>query len=197
MKLKSLTPKQKKILDYIVAFFEKKEYPPSLGEIAHHFKKSVPTIHQYVEALKSKGFLKKEDNVSRGIQLNPKEAEIFLLGHIAAGEPIEPIENPESISVPLEMIRSPGQYYALAVKGDSMADDGIWDRDTIVVKHQKTAENGDTVVAITEKGATLKKYRKRNGKIFLEPRNKKLKNIYPKELEIRGTFCGLIRNETN
>lgn len=196
MKLKSLTPKQKKVLDYIVRYFDKNDYPPSLEEIALHFKKSIPTIHQHIEALTAKGFLKKEDNVSRGIQLNPKEAEIFLLGYIAAGEPIEPIENPESINVPLDMIKTPGQYYALKVKGDSMVGEGIWDGDTVVIKHQGTAENGDTVVAVTEKGATLKKYRKKNGKIFLEPRNKKLKKIHPKELEIRGKFCGLIRNSS-
>jgi len=194
MKLKSLTPKQKKILDFILAFYGKNSYSPSLEEIAHHFKRSIPTIHQYIETLKNKGFLKKENNVSRGIQPQNNNAGIFLLGYIAAGEPIEPLENPEPINVPLPMINSPGQYYALKVKGDSMVEDGIWDGDTVVIKHQLTAESGETVVAITEKGATLKIFRKKNGKIFLEPKNKKLKNIYPKELEIRGKFCGLIRN---
>ena len=196
MKLKSLTPKQKKVLDFVENFYEEKEYSPSLEEIAHHFRKSIPTVHQYIKTLKDKGFLKKEDNVSRGIQLQNKEAEIFLLGYIAAGEPIEPLENPEPINVPLSMINSPGQYYALKVKGDSMIEDGIMDRDIVVIKHQLTAESGNTVVAITEKGATLKIFRKKNGKIFLEPRNKKLKNIHPKELEIRGKFCGLIRKES-
>lgn len=193
MTVKTLTPKQKEVLDYIADFLEKKEYPPSLEEIARYFKKSIPTIHQYIETLKDKGFLKKTERVVRGLELNRKEEEIFLLGYIAAGKPIEPIENPEPIRVPLEMIRTPGHYYALKVEGDSMVEDGIWDDDIIVVKHQLTADNGDTVVAVTEKGATLKKYRKKNGKIFLEPRNKKFRNIHPKELEIRGKFSGLIR----
>ncbi len=75
-----------------------------------------------------------------------------------------------------------------------MIEDGILDGDTILVKHQLTAQSGDTVVAITENGATLKIFRNRNGRVYLEPRNKKLKNIYPKELQIRGKFCGLIRH---
>ena len=93
------------------------------------------------------------------------------------------------------MIKNSGSYYALKVKGDSMIDDGVADGDIAVIQHMITADNGDMVVAITEKGATLKVLRKQKGLIFLEPRNRKLKNIYPKELEIRGKFCGLIRRE--
>lgn len=194
MILKSLTPKQKQILDFIQSFIYKEEYSPSLEEIASNFNKSIPTIHQYIKTLKEKRYLNKKDNISRGIQLNQKKSEIFLLGYIAAGQPIEPLENPESINIPLEMIRTPGQYYALEVKGNSMVDEGIWDGDIVVIKHQQTAETGDIIVAVTEKGTTLKTFNKKNGKIVLEPRNKKLKNIYPKQLDIRGKFCGLIRN---
>lgn len=187
----NLTPKQKQIFDFIKKFTEEKSYPPSLAEIANKFHKSIPTIFQFVATLKDKGYLEKESDVARGIYT--KKPEIFLLGKIAAGEPIEPLENPESIEVPKEMIASPANYYALEVKGDSMIDEGILDQDIIVVKHQNTAENGDIVVAVTEKGATLKVLRSENGKPFLEPRNKKLKNTYPKSLEIRGKFAGLVR----
>lgn len=195
MNVKSLTPKQKKVLDFILAFRTKNDYSPSLEEIARHFKRSIPTIYQFVNALVKKGYLTKTDNINRGITPNEhKGVEIPLLGYIAAGRPIEPIENPEPLNVPLEMVKNPGQYYALKVKGNSMIDDGICNGDTVVVKHQLTANSGDTVVAITEMGATLKIFRKKNGRIFLEPRNKNLKNIYPKSLEIRGKFCGLIRD---
>jgi SOS regulatory protein LexA len=194
MKVKTLTPKQKKILDFIKKFRERKGYSPSLREIARSFKKSVPTIHQFVLALTEKGFLEKENMVARAILPNSDEAEILLLGYIAAGEPIEPLENPEPIRVPASMISPSGQFYALRVKGDSMVEDGICDKDIVVVKHQLTAEPGESVVAITEKGATLKIFRKKYGKIFLEPRNKNLNNIYPKQLEIRGVLSGLIRN---
>jgi len=187
----NLTPKQKQILDFIQQFTEEKSYPPSLAEIANKFHKSIPTIFQFVGTLKNKGYLEKESDVARGIYT--KRPEIFLLGKIAAGEPIEPLENPEPIEVPKEMIVSPANYYALEVKGDSMIDEGILDHDIIVIKHQNTADSGDIVVAITEKGATLKIFRQKHGKIYLEPRNKKLKNIYPKDLEIRGKFVGLVR----
>lgn len=191
----NLTPKQKQILDFIREFTEEKSYPPSLAEIANKFHKSIPTIFQFVATLKGKGYLEKENDVARGIYT--KKPEIFLLGKIAAGEPIEPLENPEPIEVPKEMIASPANYYALEVKGDSMIDEGILDNDIIVVKHQNIADNGDVVVAITEKGATLKVLRNKNGVKFLEPRNKNLKNIYPKSLEIRGKFVGLLRKGHN
>lgn len=193
MILKNLTPKQKQILDFIRSFIYKEGFSPSLEEIASKFSKSVPTIHQYVKTLKKKGYLNKEDNVSRGIQISQKKSEIFLLGYIAAGQPIEPLENPEPIDVPRSMINAPGNYYALKVKGESMKDEDILDNDIVILKYQQAAEDGDIIVAITEKGATLKKFRNHSNKIFLQPKNKKFKNIYPKSLEIRGKFCGLIR----
>lgn len=188
------TQKQKQVLDFISGFYESEGYSPSLSEIARHFKKSIPTIHRLIEALKVKGFLGKAENIWRGIIPNDAVREIFLLGYIAAGKPIEPIESPEPIKIPISMIPQTGSFYALKVKGDSMVDDGILDGDTIIIKHQNTAVNGDRVVAITEKGATLKVYMEKKGRIYLEPKNKKYKNIYPKKLEIRGKFAGLIRN---
>lgn len=187
----NLTPKQKQVLDFIQEFTKENGYPPSLAEIAKKFHKSIPTIFQFVETLKNKGFLTKQEDVARGIYT--QKPEVFLLGKIAAGEPIEPIENPEPIEVPNEMLLSPGSYYALQVKGDSMIDEGILSDDIIVVKHQNIADSGDIVVAVTDKGATLKIFKDVHGKIWLEPRNKNLKNIYPKSLEIRGKFVGLVR----
>jgi len=190
------TPKQKKVLDFVNAFRLKNGYAPSLSEIAQHFGKSISTAQHFVEELHKKGQLLKEENVVRGI--NPVSEivrQIFKLGYIAAGSPIEPIENPEPIDVPISLLKDFGNYYALEVKGDSMIEDNIQNGDTILIRHQQTGNNGDRVVAITENGATLKVFRKKGEKIYLEPRNKNLKNIYPKELEIRGKFCGLIRKE--
>lgn len=197
---RALTPKQKNILDFIVAFTTNKDYSPSLEEIGGKFDLAISTVHQHVKALKDKGYLKKEENQPRGVSLfeqTPDSIEIPLLGIIAAGTPIEPIENPEPVKVPRNLVSGRGNYYALKVKGDSMIEDGIWDKDIVVIKSQPTADNGDTVVAITEDGATLKIFRNQNGKIFLEPRNKKLENIYPHSLEIRGVFRGLIRDNIN
>lgn len=193
-----LTPKQKKVLDFIKRYTSKNDFSPSLREISDHIGKSLSSAQHFVEELQNKGYLQREEGVTRGIRASDKQnGRIFKLGYIAAGEPIEPIENPEPIEVPIAMLNKPGEYYALEVKGTSMIEDHILNGDIIIVRHQKTAQDRDRVVAITEKGATLKVYRERNGKIYLEPRNNKLTNIYPKELEIRGKFCGLIRRETN
>lgn len=192
----SLTPKQKIALDFVIRFTIKYGYAPSLQEIANNLGKSISTAQHFVEELKEKGYLRKIENVARGISSTEQATQqVFKLGYIAAGNPIEPIENPEPIDVPASLLKTPGNYYALEVKGNSMIEDNILDGDIIVIRHQQTAQEGDRVVAITEKGATLKVFRKINGKIFLEPRNKTLKPIYPKVLEIRGKFCGLIRKE--
>lgn len=195
---RTLTPKQKRILDFITAFTKKKDYAPSLEEIGNKFSLVISTVHQHVKALQTKGYLKKEENQPRGVSLfeeKPDSTEIPLLGIIAAGKPIEPIETPEPIKVPKGMVSKRGNYYALKVEGDSMVEDGIWDEDVVIIKHQQTADDRDVVVAVTEDGATLKRFRIRDGKIYLEPRNKNLENIYPKHLEIKGKFCGLIRKE--
>ncbi|MFA6501319.1 MAG: transcriptional repressor LexA [Parachlamydiales bacterium] len=193
---RALTPKQKNILDFITTFSKNKGYSPSLEEIGNKFDLAISTVHQHVQALKDKGYLRKEENQPRGVSVfekTPDSTEIPLLGIIAAGTPIEPMENPEPIKVPKNLVSRYGDYYALKVKGDSMIEDGIWDEDIVVIKSQSIADSGDTVVAITEDGATLKIFRNQGGQIFLEPKNKNFENIYPKTLEIRGIFKGLIR----
>lgn len=192
-----LTKRQRQILNFITSYIKKKRFGPSLEDIKKHFRlRAVSTVHQHVKILKEKGFLKKLPFQPRSIGLYKSEeglTRIPLLGFISAGKPIEPFGNPEPIKIPISMIKPPGNYYALKVKGNSMIEDGICEGDTVVIKHQVIAESGDTVVAITEKGATLKIFRKKNGKIFLEPRNKRLKSFYPTKLEIKGKLCGLIR----
>lgn len=189
-----LTPKQKNVLDFVNRFTVKHGYAPSLNEIAKYLEKSISTVQHFIEELQEKGYLQKKDNIARGLSSTQEGTrQIFKLGYISAGAPINPVENPEPVDVPLSFIKSPGNYYALQVKGNSMVEDNILDDDTIVIKYQQTAEDLDRVVAITENGATLKVFRKVNGRIYLEPRNHDLKPIYPKELEIRGKFVGLIR----
>ena len=194
--VKPLTEKQKGVLDFITSFVREKGYSPSLRELAGFLKtKNLSTAQYFVKELKEKGYLKKDAYKTRGITPISKPNRISLLGTISAGEPIEPIENPEEISIP-ENIKIESQYphYALRVYGDSMIDMGILDNDIVLIKHQMTAENGDVIVGITENGATLKVFKKENNRVFLEPRNIKYKTIQPKELEIRGVFVGLIRS---
>lgn len=195
--VKPITGRQKETLDFINSFIREKGYAPSLREIAAFLEtKNLSTAHYFVKELEKKGYLKRDHYKNRGItSITPKQT-VSLLGNIAAGEPIEPIENPEPIEVPQNIKLSIGKsYYALRVKGDSMMDMGILDNDIVLIKHQMTADLGDVVVGITEKGATLKILGMKNGKTILEPRNPKYDTITPNQLEVRGVFVGLIRAE--
>jgi len=195
MKSANLTPKQKKIFDFITSFYDKEGYAPSLAEIANKFKKSTTTIYQYVETLKEKGVLTKENNTWRGISPSSGKSNIFLLGYIAAGEPIEALSNPEPVNVPTSMLSKSGLHYALKVKGNSMVDEGIYDGDTVIIRRQETAANGQKVVAlINGNEATLKKiYKEKNG-FRLQPSNSSMKPIFVKDLIIQGRFIGVLPN---
>src|SRR3989338_5519266 len=135
-----LTKRQKQILDYISSYTNKHEYAPSLEDIKKHFDlSSVATIHQHVEALKRKGYLKKQANQPRGIeafQQKPNESviRIPLLGVIVAGLPIEMIEDPQTITVAKDQLAGSGRHFALRVKGTSMIDEGIFDGDTVIIR---------------------------------------------------------------
>src|SRR3989344_4768332 len=197
MKSVNLTPKQKKIFDFITSFYDKEGYAPSLAEIANKFKKSTTTIFQFVETLKEKGFLNKEGNTWRGISPSASKSKIFLLGYIAAGEPIEAISNPEPITVPKVMLSKSGLHYALKVKGNSMVDEGIYDGNTVIIRRQETATNGQKVVAlINGNEATLKKiYKEKNG-FRLQPANSSMKPIFVKQLMVQGRVISVLSQHT-
>ncbi len=190
-----LTKRQRDVLNFIVRFISKNGYSPSLKDTAGFLgTENISTAQYFIQELENKGYLKKKSNISRGISTVSQKTTVPLLGFIAAGEPIEPIENPEEITIPDNIsIDNRSPHYALKVKGDSMIDMGILDQDIVLIKHQFTALDGDVVVAITEKGATLKILRKNGSQIVLEARNKNYPIIIPKQLEIRGKFVGLLR----
>jgi len=197
-----LTKRRKEILDYIKKYIKENDYSPSLEEIAEHFGlKSRSTIHEHVEALRSGGFLDKLDHQARTIQVAEATkysglVEIPLLGTIAAGQPIEAIEDRETITIPKNMIGKSGKHYALKVQGNSMIDEGIRDGSTVIVKKQSTAENGDTVVALlNNEEVTLKKvYKEKNGFFRLQPANNSMKPIFTKKLAIQGKIVQVFRN---
>lgn len=196
---RSLTPKQKKILDFVNQHYKKHGFSPSLEEIGKRFELSaVSTVYQHVKALISKGYLKKENSQPRGISPFEKKTdsvEIPLLGYIAAGKPLEAIENPEPLLVSTDVLAESGKHYALKVMGTSMIEEGIFDGDTVIVREQKTAENGETVVAIVDGGeATLKKIYRDGGRIRLQPANQAFLPLFPEEVEIRGKVVSIIRN---
>lgn len=194
-----LTKRQKQILDYIKKYIKKKKYAPTLNEIKKHFRlSSVATVHQHVEALEKKDYLKKTDNQSRAIKLNKKEnklIEIPLSGTITAGEPIEAIEEKEKIKVTESQLSKSGKHYALKVKGDSMIEEGILDGDIVIIREQPDVENGETAVAlINGENVTLKKIYKEKSGFKLQPANSNLKPIYTKNLIIQGKVVSIIRN---
>jgi SOS regulatory protein LexA len=195
-----LTKKQKQILNYIATYIKANDYAPSLEEIKKHFRlSSVSTVHQHIENLRAKDYLNKIENQPRSIELNDKKKGVNLitvplLGTIAAGKPIEAIENPETIEMPKNQLSKPGKHYALRVNGDSMINEGISDGDIVVIRKQPTAENGETVVALlNDNEVTLKKiYREENG-FRLQPANPNLKPIFTKKLAIQGKVITVIR----
>lgn len=195
VKPKPLTNRQKEALDFINAFIRENGYSPSLKELANFLEtENLSTAQYYIQELEKKGYLQRDPHKNRGITTITQKQSVPLLGYIAAGEPIEPIEDSEPVQVPTNIkLDKNHSYYALRVKGDSMIDMGILDNDIVLIKHQMTADKGDVVVGITERGATLKIFDRENGRIVLKPRNSKYDTIIPEQLEIRGLFAGLIR----
>ena len=198
-----LTKRQKQIVDFILKFQAKHGYSPSLEEIAKHLQlKSVSTIHHHIKSLESLGLINKEDNQPRGINITDADqiVKIPLIGLIATGEPIEAIEEQQTmVSVINSRITNPKDFYALKVVGESMIDEGIFNGDIVVIKKQSVAENGQTVVAIIDNNqATLKKIYRESSRFRLEPRNQAMLPFYREEVEIRGVVYQIISNiQTN
>ena len=171
-----ITKKQKQVLDFIREYIKKRGYAPSLEDIKKNLKiASVSTAHFHVKKLEQLGYINKEDNKPRAINIyrNEQMVSVPLLGIIAAGEPIEAIENRETVAVPKSKIPRDADVYALRVSGNSMIDENINDGDVVLIKNQQTAENGDKVVAlINDNEATLKTFYREKGQIRLQPANK-------------------------
>lgn len=196
----NLTKKQKQVFDFINTYITENGISPTLEEIRKKLKlKAISTIHEHIHYLKEKGYLSKSENLSRNI--SPKKDikyifEISILGTIAAGQPIEAIEDrQDTISIVNPNIKNSKDYYALRVVGNSMIEDGIFEGDIVVIRKQDVAEDGQTVVAIIDENqATLKKlYREKKG-FRLEPRNQSMLPFYRKEVEVRGVVVQIVRN---
>ncbi len=207
----TITKKQKEVLDYITSYASENGYSPTQKEIKDHFCfKSFGSVQRYIKYLTNDGYLRIDWNARRGLKVisNPDQLQeaqtdhsfvsIPLFGEIAAGIPIEAIENPdETIAIPKNMVTSAAHYYALKIKGDSMIEDGIFEKDLIVCKHQKDAKNGETIVAIINGEATVKKLHKKKGVIELHPANQAMSPILitkdSGQFSIAGVVVGLLR----
>ncbi|MCB0369184.1 MAG: transcriptional repressor LexA, partial [Bdellovibrionales bacterium] len=199
----SITKKQKDVLDFINAYLLENGISPTIEEIKKGLKlKAVSTIHEHIASLKEKGYLEKSEKNTRGIapvKMIRSIVEIPILGRIKAGYPLEAIEESEgTVSVINPDIKSAEGYYALRVVGDSMIDDGIFDGDTVIIKKQSVAENGQTVVAIIDDNeATLKKlYRKGKG-FELVARNPNMPTLFKTHVEVRGVVVQVISHIDN
>jgi repressor LexA len=196
-----LTRRQRQIYDFVRDFVAAEGYAPSLEEIGAHFGlSSVATVHKHVQHLAEKGYLRKAWNRSRSIEpLEESETaavELPLLGSVAAGAPIEAVEEDERIAVPRELVRRRGETFVLRVRGDSMIEEQIRDGDLVVVESRSEARSGETVVALVHGSeATLKRFQRRGARVILEPANRALSPLeFPAEaVQIRGVVRGLLR----
>ncbi len=198
-----LTKRQKEILDYVESFIDEQGYAPSFEEIAESFGySSLATVHEHLSNLERKGYIRKAYNESRSIELLGQEkgtpvVELPLLGAVAAGLPIEAIQDSETLAVPPDMISRRRDNYVLRVEGNSMIEEQIRDGDYIVVQAQDTAEDGQMVVAlIGGEAATVKKlYREPDGRIRLQPANPTMDPIFvdASDVRIQGVVVGVIR----
>jgi len=204
----TLTKRQKEVLDFLVGFHNKHGYSPSFEEIGRSLKlTSLATVHKHISTLERKGFIRRGYNQSRSIEvmqlpksvreqvLQRQAVELPLAGRIAAGRPLEAIEDPETISLG-DFARS-GNSFVLQVKGNSMIDDHILDGDFIIVEQTQVANPGEIVVALVGGGeATLKRfYREPGGKIRLQPANSEMQPIVAPaaEVKIQGRVIGVLR----
>ena len=199
-KSSTLAPVQRQTLEFLRNFIAEHHYAPTLKDIAQHIGvKSLSTAHFHLERLEQKGFIKRGSDGMMEIvdaatpELGPTA--VRLVGVIAAGMPIEAIENPTTIDIPSSMIDGRGEVYCLEVSGESMIDAHICDGDIVVVKKQDSADNGQIVVALLEDGtATLKTYRRlKNGKVMLIPANPALQPITLDKVSVQGRIIGVIR----
>lgn len=196
-----LTKKQKEFLAYISGYIGEWGYSPSFDEICTHFGfNSYNTVTTYLKILERKGYIRlPQKNLKRAVEvISPVETRRFelpLLGRVAAGQPIEAVEDPDAVEVPPSMIGT-GDFFALKVKGWSMEEDGILSGDIIVVRRQPAVENGETVVALIDNEVTVKKYYRKKDHIELRPAHKGMESIRVKEgdLRIQGKVVGVVRH---
>ena len=203
-----LTKKQSKLYNFLKDKIKKTNVSPSFEEMKIAMGlKSKSGIQRLINGLIERGFIEKKDNKKRAINIvnnsvskknNDLIINLPLLGSIAAGNPIEAIENSdENIQIPLHLISANKKNYVLKVEGDSMVNKGIVDGDKAIIEYCNDAENGDIVVAlINDNEVTLKKLKKDKDKIYLIPANDnyKIQSFNLDEIKIQGKLKGIIRS---
>jgi repressor LexA len=203
----AITRRQRQVYDFISRFVAEHGYSPSFEEIGKGLElSSLATVHKHVTNLEKKGLLTRDYNRSRSIDLLPPKGRLKqamsvntavvlpLVGRIAAGQPIEAVENPETISL-ADFVRSK-EVFVLEVRGESMQDEHILNGDYVLVEKAKTAHNGDIVVALVDSSdATLKRFYREGDNIRLQPSNVAMKPIIvpAAAVDIQGRVIGVLR----
>ncbi len=195
-------------MDFIAQYIQTNGYSPTLQEIAKALGvRSLATVHEHLETMEKKGVIKRFDGSVRGIEILDKNAaerttseaaiDLPVLGFIAAGAPIEPYTDPNAtFAVPPTMVSPKKRCFVLQVKGDSMIEAGIYDRDYVVIEQTENANNGEVVVALLDNGfATLKRFFKEATRVRLEPANSTMSPIFVAgdKVRIQGRCVGVIR----
>lgn len=202
----AITLRQKQVLDFISNFVSANGYSPSFEEIGDGLGlSSLATVHKHISNLEKKGLLKRDYNRSRSIDVLPPKGAMKksmappplalpLMGRIAAGRPIEAVENPETLS--LSDFAGSKDVYVLKVVGESMQDEHIVEGDYVIVESAKTARDGEIVVALVEgSDATLKRIYKEGDKVRLQPSNARMQPIVvpAQSVEVQGKVIGVLR----
>jgi len=195
-----VTRRQRQVLDYVQGYLRRHGYSPSLEEIGRHLGvTSLATVHKHLTRLEDRGAIRRRAHQSRSLEVVGSSeqggvAPVPLVGRVAAGRPIEPVEVAETVSLPEDLLGR-GETFALKVVGDSMIGDGILDGDVVIVETRSDAPNGSTVVALVGGDATVKRFYRRRGRIHLVPANEHVEPIVarPEEVQLRGVVIGLLR----
>jgi repressor LexA len=199
-----LTQKQIEILLYIKNEIQRQGYPPAVREICKGVNlKSTSTVHSHLEKLEMKGYIRKDPTKPRAIEIldrdddflfvQKKTVDIPIIGKVTAGAPILAVENIEdTYPVPKDLVEG-HDVFMLKVQGESMVEAGILDGDLVLVKEQKSAINGDIVVALLEDEATIKRFFREKNQIRLQPENQFMSPIYTNNVTVLGKVIGLFR----
>ena len=197
----NLTPRQMEILRFIHNYRDRFGYSPTMQEIGDHLHLTKVTVFEHVGALEGKGALTRgAKHKARSLQVaadfefpEQKPTRLPLVGRIAAGLPIEAIEDAETLDLE-EVFEGPGDRFVLRVNGDSMIDEQIRDGDYVICERRSTARDGETVVALLDDGeATLKKLYRDGGRIRLQPANPDFDPIYTDQVDVQGVVIGVLR----
>ncbi len=193
-----MNKRQKEIFRKIERIIKADDPVPTVADLGQMFGISQQAMSKNLKVLEKFGMIRRNPNKHRSIELvapPPRATRVQLLGRIAAGMPLEPVESEQTIDVPADLVPN-GEVYALEVSGDSMIEDGIFDGDTVIIRRQSMAFDGQTVVAVLNGEATLKRYYHEGHRIRLQPANAALKPLYAgpdDDFEIRGIVYALYR----